>query len=471
MSYNFSIIKNIYIYNIPLFEIHSCIPNLFPNDIKILFILKQYLNLKKNQKLYNDYLYSYKKNKNFNNTNDSNDKNLLNSISKKNINKQNLQKKEKEIYNNISKMLINDNSISEEINNNYYYQNDYLTNPHRYNYSRRVKKDVDIFEIEKIIKNIKGENKKKKNEDVKNNKKCKKDSHSSILYKKLLSNKKIISLIKTNNNNKSNYSQTKEKLNISDNSTYLSNKIIFGNSDSKIKKKIDILNITSKSHPKNILPYSEKLINKKYILKDKGNSNKAHKKSSFFLPSKKLMKRWISQKHNESQKDILLSSNITNKIININDNSFNKTKDKCFKESKSNNFKGENKYIFKETLNFSPSKNIHKIVKFKLKNLKEVMKMRKSMNNSYIASYNKLKSFNKGFEYSPENYLFKNIIENEWEEGEDKNAQNKCDYLSKNIMYNIQKKYNQYKKGLIKSTTLKQILKCGNIYEDEFYFY
>ena len=57
ISYDFSKVKYLYIYNIPALKIYNCIPNIFPNGFKIINILKDFLNIKKSQKLFNNKIY------------------------------------------------------------------------------------------------------------------------------------------------------------------------------------------------------------------------------------------------------------------------------------------------------------------------------------------------------------------------------------------------------------------------------
>ena len=436
ISYDFSKVKYLYIYDVPQMKINNCIPNIFPNGIRVMKILKNFLNKKKSQKLYNNKVYSVKKN-----TSNKND----------NIN----YNKKNENY-----LLDNISILSEEEKNNKFYKNDYSINYH-INNIKREKNDIDIIDIEKLIRNIseKEKSKKVKKVNIKNKISVKKTSLK--LYKKAFSNKKLSFFDKSKNID--NFSPTNEKLHISDNSTSLSNKYKIEKQDKKSKEN----EIQNYSSSRKILPYRDKKTKKKVnILKD--NYINVKKKPLFLSPSKK-NENLSSSTNINIKKDLLLFSfpNLNHK------NNEEKKNNQNIKKIFSNNIIKKYKYKFKHINEFSPVNKSYKIINYKLRDLKEFIRAKKKLSNKSISNnpieLKSYYSYNKGFEYSPEIYIFKNKNENIWEEGEDFTTQKQCENLSKHIMNNIKKKYIQYNKNLKKLTSLKEIIKYGNIYENKFY--
>ena len=275
ISYDFSKVKYLYIYDVPQMAKNNCIPNIFPNGIRVMKILKNFLNKKKSQKLYNNKVYSVKKN-----TSNKND----------NIN----YNKKNENY-----LLDNISILSEEEKNNKFYKNDYSINYH-INNIKREKNDIDIIDIEKLIRNIseKEKSKKVKKVNIKNKISVKKTSLK--LYKKAFSNKKLSFFDKSKNID--NFSPTNEKIHISDNSTSLSNKYKIEKQDKKSKEN----EIQNYSSSRKILPYRDKKTKKKVnILKD--NYINVKKKPLFLSPSKK-NENLSSSTNINIKKDLLLFS-------------------------------------------------------------------------------------------------------------------------------------------------------------------
>ena len=108
-------------------ETHNCIPNLLPTDKGILILLKEYLQKKLNQKFLNKRYY-------YENMSETLDTNKFNKSSKEN----NKNSKSRIINKSFSKIIFN------KKNNLFYNHNDF----------KRIKNDVDIFDIEKLIKNF-----------------------------------------------------------------------------------------------------------------------------------------------------------------------------------------------------------------------------------------------------------------------------------------------------------------------------
>ena len=456
ISYNFTKVKYIYIYNVPLLKMHNCLPNLFPNGFKILNILKDFLNLKNNQKLFKNKIYSFKNSL----------INIKQSSKPKGKYHQNDSKKRKN-KKNVEKYLFENSSIiSNEENNNYNSNNDYYIHYHSNNNTRREKKDHDIVDIEQIIKNIYMDKTNKLtdlNEGIQN-------SNSNLgKYKKSLYHKKFISS-SSSQINKMNFSQKNDKVYISDNSTNISNRL-------KIEKCNNLTKNKKNEIRNKILSYEDNKINNSFKFKNNNNE----KNNSLILSSYN-EKKFSSSKNINYKKNLLLSlqniriqklNNINNKNnkeikkikIKIRENNFNKSKSK-FNKVQNNN---KNKYIFKDTKKFISNKK-HKIIKYKKTKLKEFLNLKINLNNSNKEELKYSNSYNKGFEYFPEIFFLKNENKNIWERGEDFSTQKKCEHLNQHIMSNIRKYFIRNKKNLINSSTFKQIIKCGNIYERNFSF-
>ena len=454
ISYNFSKIKNLYIYNVPLLKMHNCLPNLFPNGFKIINILKDFLILKKSQKLYKNKIYSLKKSLFNTKLSDNSKEKFYQNWTNKKKNKKNMEK-----Y-----LFENSSIISDEENNIYNGIHNYSIYYHSNGGARREKKDVDIIDIEQIIKNISMDKNNKLielNEDKQN-------SNSNLgLYKKSLYHKKFVS---SSQIDKTYYSQKNDKFHISENSTNISNKL-------KVEKYNKKMNNKKNEIRNKILSFEENKINNSFKY-----NNINEKMNSFNFPSSNNNKKFSSSKNMKYKKDLLLSlqniriqklKNINNKDnndvknIKIIENNFNKSN---FIKIQNNT---KNKYIFKETKKFSRVKKNHKIIKYKMAKLKEFLDLKMNLNDSITNSKEEIKSSkscNKGFDYLSEIFFLKNKNENIWERGEDFSTQKKCEHLNQHIMSNIRKYFIRSKKNLINSFTLKQIIKCGNIYERNFSF-
>lgn len=458
ISYDFSKVKYLYIYNIPASKIYNCIPNIFPNGFKILNILKDFLNIKKSQKLFNNKIYSFKNCQN-NDSNMSNENNCLDPSNKK--------KK----FKNYGKYLFDNSSLlsSREINNNLY-ENDYSIHYHSNNNTRREKNDMEINDVEKIIKNISGEKHKKLLEFSE-----KYNKPNLKLFKKSLYIKKYMPFSQSNNNNVNNFSQTNEKLQISENSTTLSNRNKITTKNGKTKIQNEKINDSQNSFSKKIFLGKEKNLNDSFKSEKKINIKKALLN---FSSSKNEEKRY-SIKNIKLNKNILIPNenkkSIYYKKIDIKKNDILKIRKNIEKNNKksisSYKIKQEKKDLFKETNKFSPVKNHHKIIKHKLTKLKELLKIKINLNDSKANNKEEIKYYNsyyKGFEYLPEIFFLKNKNQNIWESGEDISEQKKCDNYTKHIMNNLQKSILKNKKSLNNSSTFRQIIKCGNIYENNY---
>ena len=463
ISYDFSKVKYLYIYNVPVSRIYNCIPNIFPNGLKITNILKDFLNKRKTQKLLNNKIYFFKKNS-MNDSNKSKEKYSLNS-----------QNKKKSIKNNNNTKFIFDMSsyLSSEEKKNYFNGNNYSMHYHSNSNTRREKNDEDIIDIEKIINNLSG-NKYKDllyfNEEY--------NKTNSKIFKKP-SYSKNYRVFPPKNNNVNKFTHKNEKILLSENSTSLSNKY-------KVEKKDN--NIGFIKEKINISPYSfsRKIFFKKdNYLKDNFKSKKdINIKKNLILSSKRYEnKKYSSLKKIQFKQNILLSpiksqNNIKYKKLDIKRKYIKEIKKKIDNYNKSNKeldssnkIIKENKYIFKKTNEFLLNKKYHKIIKNKYTKLKDFLKIKLDKKYSKINSKNEIKnynSFSKGFEFIPEIFFLKNKNINVWESGEDITAQKQCEDFTKHIMNNIKKNILRNKKTLKNSSTFKQIIKYGNIYENNF---
>ena len=115
-------------------DVHNSIPNLFPNDVSIIFILREYIKKNLCQKLLEKEFY-YK----------NIQVNLVSNKSNKS-NRFNRSYKSSKESKSKSKTNINNKSFSKSIFNK---KNNYINN---HNNIRRKKNDMEIFEIEKLIK-------------------------------------------------------------------------------------------------------------------------------------------------------------------------------------------------------------------------------------------------------------------------------------------------------------------------------
>ena len=457
ISYDFSKVKYLYIYNIPALKIYNCIPNIFPNGFKIINILKDFLNIKKSQKLFNIKIYSFNNCQN-NDSNKSNGNFCLVPPNKK-----------KNFKNYVKYLFDNSSLLSSGEKNSNLFENDYSIHYHSNN-NRREKNDMEINDVEKIIKNISGE---KHKNLLGFNEKYNKPNLK--LFKKSLYNKKYKPFLQSNNNNTNNFSQINEKLQISENSTTLSNRYKITKKNIKIKIQKEKINESQNSFSRKIFLGKEKNTNDSFKSEKKINI----KKSLLNFSSSKNEVKKYSIKNIKLNKNILIpkknKKSIYYKKIDIKNNDIlkiNKNIEKNNKKSISSyKIKQEKKYLFKETNKFSPIKNHHKIIKHKLSKLKELLKIKidskdsKTNNKEEIKYYN---SYYKGFEYLPEIFFLKNKNQNIWESGEDISEQKKCDNYTKHIMNNLQKCILKNKKILNNSSTFRQIIKCGNIYENNY---
>ena len=447
LDYNFSNVKNFFIYDVPISKIHSCIPNLFPNEYKLFNILKEHINIRKNQKIFKNNIHLL--NKNYNIIKESKTTNTNN-----NINSQLYI-----LYNSSSSLIVDD--LNDE-----YGQNNYSINYHPYNYNRREKKDLEIYDIEKLIKNISSEQQKLKNNIELNSSKRNNKKGILKIQKKLLSHKKILKFPKSH----SNISRTNEKFHISQNSTSLSNRNKFEKND-KNKEKEGNIYMPKYSLSQKILPYEEKI--KKYRYTFNKINNYSLKKKSLSSESTSLSKNLFKRNSSaRKSKYKLLSPNIKkdriNEINNIKQKNINNKN--AIKILKVNNLK-QNKYFFKETYEFTPPKKNLILIKHNWSKLKEFIKMKESLNN-YNYKYNNDLNYDidkKDSNYDTKNNHFNNKSVKDLDKGEHYHIQAKIEDTSKKIFRKIKKNYIQSKNDLKNSTTLKQIVKCGNIYEDNFF--
>ena len=222
---------------------------------------------------------------------------------------------------------------------------------------------MEINDVEKIIKNISGEKHKNLlgfNEEY--------NKPNLKLFKKSLYNKKYKPFLQSNNNNNTNnFSQINEKLQISENSTTLSNRYKITKKNIKIKIQKEKINESQNSFSRKIFLGKEKNTNDSFKSEKKINIKKSLLN---FSSTKNEVKRY-SIKNIKLNKNILIpkenKKSIYYKKIDIKKNDILKIKKNIEKNNKKSIFsykiKQEKKDLFKETNKFSPIKNHHKIIK------------------------------------------------------------------------------------------------------------
>ena len=297
------------IFNISPFDINNFIPNLYPNDIKIIKILKEYIKKNLYQKYFrNDYYYKNMKKNSKENNNNSKSQTIIN----KPLSKYFFEKK--------------NNAINNQKEN------------------KRIENDSDIFDVEKLIKEFKIKNKQIiKNQFLNKKNKFNKKIFSQKIKKKLLYNysdinnrdtsyeknslsqNSITSLINFKENKKdskfgyifknkltkhilqNNNINYKKSLNSSDNNN-LESSISFENrfikktlKNSYLRKKIIFNNKDENSE-------SQILENFKYsIIKNTKNNNNNSKERKFkFINLRDILKMEDKTKNNSSKRPVKL---------------------------------------------------------------------------------------------------------------------------------------------------------------------
>ena len=385
-------------------EIHNCIPNLFPNDKSILIRLKEYLNKKLYQKF-------FKKGFIFKSMSEIFDTNKYNKSSKENN-----KTSKSRINKSFSKIIFN------KKDNLFYNHNDF----------KRIKNDVDIYDVEKLIKKFERKDKKIK-EKIFNLERKKDDK---IIFHKI--KKKLIF-------NFSNKEKFYEKNQLSLNSTTLTAK----NRDNNISWSIIP---SSNKTTKSINSYKKKIFINNYYLKKEGYNNNAKKlfQSSFGYNSDSFSFK------NENVKESNQLPFQNNYIRNIFSSNF-ENKDEHRKLSKS--FKS---FINKENPKFFEEK------KLKLINLNKFLELANENNFTPKKQSIKLLKTTKSFSYQNELYMFtKKKNENIWELGEDKNAQINAEYMKKRLSKTIKRLNKKSLNFFKKCTSLRKMANYGDIYRND----
>ena len=402
--------NNRFIFNYSPLNIYNSVPNLYPNEPIILKVLKEYLSKKLYQKLYSKGLYYYK------NISENYDTTKLN-------------KSTKEDKNSRSKTIVN-KSFSKYILKK---KNNSINN---HNENKRIKNDVDIFDIEKLIKGFKGKDKKNLKNSIINKKRY---FDRVILSQKI--KKKLFFNASGNNNNKN---VSKEKNHLSQNSTTLTIRNRESNKSNKLKK--------------------GNLVNKGIIYKNnfsKENNNMYSKKliqnSSEYNSESSVSFRRANKKNNHIQ----FKNNYLRKIL------FNN----CENNSESlisESFKKKPKNILNESTKFFYPKNLS----FKFITLKDFLKFDNETNYSLSKKASKILNPAKSFEFHNDIYIFsQKINENIWERGEDISAQIKAEEIKDSVFKKLKMLNNKNRNSLKKCNTFRKFVNYGDVYFNDSSFY
>ena len=403
-------------------DVHNSIPNLFPNDVSIIFILREYIKKNLCQKLLEKEFY-YK----------NIQVNLVSNKSNKS-NRFNRSYKSSKESKSKSKTNINNKSFSKSIFNK---KNNYINN---HKNIRRKKNDMEIFEIEKLIKRF--DIKKKK---IINKEKFDKNNSSQKIKRKLLFNK-----IKIDNNNKDKLS---EKIHLSQNSTNLTIK----KRDQNKSIKADSNTLISSSRFDNSNSSNKKILIKDYFFmknnKAKMNIKKLYENNSRYNLDNSSLNE-ISKKNNP----YLIKNNYLRKIF--------------FNSEENNNKSQESEYI-KNNFNIKDQKLFFpKQYQCKLIQLKDFLKLEKEIKFNIPKSSIKLAKPVKSFEYQNDIYIFsKKLNENVWERGEDINTQIKNEEISKKTFRHLKKINTKSLNCLKKCNTFKKIIGYGDLYNNDISFF
>ena len=303
---------------------------------------------------------------------------------------------------------------------------------YNHNDFKRIKNDVDIYDVEKLIKKFERKDKKIK-EKIFNLERKKDDK---IIFHKI--KKKLIF-------NFSNKEKFYEKNQLSLNSTTLTAK----NRDNNISWSIIP---SSNKTTKSINSYKKKIFINNYYLKKEGYNNNAKKlfQSSFGYNSDSFSFK------NENVKESNQLPFQNNYIRNIFSSNF-ENKDEHRKLSKS--FKS---FINKENPKFFEEK------KLKLINLNKFLELANENNFTPKKQSIKLLKTTKSFSYQNELYMFtKKKNENIWELGEDKNAQINAEYMKKRLSKTIKRLNKKSLNFFKKCTSLRKMANYGDIYRND----
>ena len=375
------------------YDIRNSIPNLYPININILKDIKEYLRKKLYQKLFKKKYYY---------------KNIYGNYDTNKFNKSSKEDKTSK-----SRTIVN-KSFSK-----YFFKkkNNIFSN---HNNDKRIKNDADIYDVEKLIKSIKGKDNKYKKKSLLNKKVIFDEMTSSQPKKKL-----IFNYINNNNRDKST-----EKNRLSQDSTTLT-----------LRKRGNNKSVNLKT--------------KSLFRRDKSSKNKYPKKEVnifykklFRNSSKNYLGNSISLKNEVNKKNVRYTvDNIHLRKILVNNN------------------KSNNESILSES--FKKFVNNEKDLKCKYMKLKDFLKYDDETKYSFTKKSVKIFKPTKSFEYHNELYIFaKNNNENIWENGEDLSAQIKAKEIKEAVMYKLNKMNNKNVNRLKKSYSLKKMIYCGDIYND-----
>ena len=394
-----NIIKNYkFIYDISPLDIKNSIPNLYPNETRILIDIKQFSKKKLYQKLihqkyyYKDISANYETNKY--NKSSKDDKNSKSKIINKSFSKYFFRKKNNPVSN--------------------------------HNNDRRIKNDVDIFDLEKLIKIIDRKDKKlKENNTAFNNK----TNFEKTIFAQKMNKKVIFNYSSIINNEKS-----IDKNQISQNSTTLSllNRDNMKSSNFKKRSVIAPNKLSKKIH-------SPKFVN-------------MHYKKLFHNSSEKNLENSISiiQEKGKKYDQLPVKNNYLRKML------FNN-------ESKNENqmTRSFNKFGNNET-------NLQNL-KCNYISLRDFLKFDNETKYSYTKKSVKILKPAKSFEYKNEFYIFtKKQNENVWEKGADVSSQIQGEDIKKRVLTKLKLLNRKSLNSMRKKYTLRKMANFGDVYYKDF---
>ena len=476
-------INYLFIKDVPNSKIPNIIPNYCPNDLSICFILKNILLKNKNS----IYMINYKE--------------CLFDKSHRKKSVSNNHNKSKDNINIINSFITNDSKNNEFtsdknlLNISIFYKPENNRNIHNVHSAfRRLKNDIDIVEMENLVKKIiNTENKINENEPIldnieilKNNNENEKEIFLSTLKKPFIGNR----------SKKEKNEKICKKENISMKSEKSDDLIKKIDITKYINKKIQFLKTKNeemrKKHPLNL--YIDDIDNKKnknvfnlflnfYDLEDNKESNK-----KTHYGNKNMLHSYFPDRFLNSKKyrEYLINSPFLKALQKVESTeaqipilSFKKRNKTLIKLLKS---KKTIMNIIKEK-SFSPNQQIYS---FK-KTYKFLLGMKKKENKNYLRQniFNKTNTFYQQFKtlnfatknrsnfkksgafafssFSGSNY---DQTENVWKESADIELQNSYfnSFFASNLMKKIQSDYKKKLTTLKSCTTFKEIAKCPNIY-------
>ena len=403
--------NNKLIFDYSPFDIYNSVPNLYPHEVKIMKILKEYLNKKLYQKLNSKGLYYYK------------------NISE-NYETTKLNKSTKEDKKNKSKTIVN-KSFSKYILNK---KNNLLNN---HNENKRIKNDADIFDVEKLIKGFKGKNKKVLKKGI-----IKKKYIDRVILSQKIKKKLFFNL--SNNKNNNNKDKSNEKNHLSLNSTTLTIRNRENNNAIKLRK--------------------GNLVHKKII-----------PKSIFSKQNNNIHPKKITQNSSENNLESSVSFKITNKENNLLQFKNNYLRKILFNNNENNSeslLSETSKKIQKNILNESTKFFYPKNLSFKFINLKDFLKFDNETKYSLSKKAIKILKPAKSFEFHNDVYIFsQKINENVWERGEDISAQIKAEEVKDYVYKKLKVLNNKNKNSFKKCNTFRKMANYGDLYFNDSSFY